>query len=1073
MKQSNPVLESFVNSFSKDSSFISFSELFSRSGSVSISGLTGFSFSLFLVAFFKKFRRSLLVVTNDSNESEYIRDDLDNFSIDSAVCFLPEPSRSSVLFSDIESTNAFFVNDALRNLSSDKPVVLVSTFESLNISFPALDIYRRFNRVYNINDTIDRDNFINTLVGFGYESVDMVDIPLTFCIKGGVLDFFPPDSLLPYRLEFFGDVLESIRMFNPDSQLTVNTVSSFSFQPPVTNLSVSNPTTDVFTYLKNDTVVFCLHADSVFGTPNSTPKSIVYKLLPFSRIDHFDLLSPDISFSISTPEHLRDIADFKNYLLSFVRPDLQVAIFCSDVSHIERLKILLDLENILYFGFPISSGFEMPSSGLYLYTEHELFKRPRKVNFFNKYARDYQIDKINPRDVASGDLMVHINYGVGRYIGLTKILAFGSMRECLVIEYLGGDRVFVPLEKLNYVQKYIGNADSHPPLNKLGTSDWERTKLKTRKALDSISKELLDLYAKRISSPGFAFAADSDLQFQMESDFLYYETPDQLTAIREVKEDMERARPMDRLLCGDVGFGKTEVAIRASFKAVLNSKQVAILVPTTILADQHFSVFSKRFSNYPVKVALLSRFVSRKQQNQIIKDLSSGNVDIVIGTHRLLSNDISFKDLGLLIIDEEHRFGVKDKERIKLLRESIDVLALSATPIPRSLHFSLIGARDFSVINTPPISRLPVITDVIVFDINIIKNAIMREINRGGQVFFVHNNVQTIAALCQKLSRLLPDVSIAFAHGQMNERDLEKIMSAFIYNQISILVTTTIIESGIDIANANTIFINNAHLYGLAQLYQLRGRVGRSNRRAYAYLIVPEPSRIKPDALRKLQTIKKYTALGSGYNVALQDLEIRGAGNLFGSSQSGNIEAIGYELYMKFLRESLDENNLNRSDTSKNVAVETEIFCPWPAFFPDNFIPDPANRLEYYRQLSAAKHLSDIDRIYDIVRDIYGKLPYEAITLLEISKIRVLSAALFIKKVTISETSVHFLWDDSFSPPSGAQFLSAIKQASDNLKLSYKFNPHAMLHLTLFLPDSNQMEKIICFLNLLLGSFNL
>lgn len=1015
------------------------------------------------------------MITNDPIEAEYIRDDLDNFALKGAVCFLPEPPHASVLFSDIESINSYFINDSLRHLIALERVIVVSTFSSLKTLFPSKDAYRRLSYVYNINSEFQRDFFIDILVESGYEASDVVENPLEFCVRGGILDFFPPDSRSPYRLEFYGDILESIRTFNPDSQLSISNVSSFSFQPPATSSLSPGNSTNIFTYLPKDTVIVCLHADQLHDNTNIIDPSLFSDFYSFPIIEHYDLLSAEISFPVDIPVRPIDVNEFKTYLSSILaaQPNAFIALFCSDSAHIERFKVLLGTERINYSPFPISGGAVLSGAGLFLFTEHELFKRPKRLNFFTKYARDIPVEKFNPHEISKGDLMVHINYGIGRFAGLVKIMAFGSMRECLCIEYLDNDKVFIPLEKLNFVQKYIGSADSLPQLNKLGSADWERTKLKARRSLDENSKELVELYAKRISTPGFAFSQDNDLQYMMESEFIYDETPDQLTAIRQVKEDMERSRPMDRLLCGDVGFGKTEVAIRASFKAISNSKQVAVLVPTTILADQHFSVFNKRLGNYPIKIALLSRFVSRKKQNETITDLSIGKIDIVIGTHRLLSKDVVYKDLGLLIIDEEHRFGVKDKERIKFMRESVDVLALSATPIPRSLHFSLIGARDFSVINTPPISRLPVVTDVIFFDINIIKNAVLREYNRGGQVFFVHNNIKTIAALCYKLSQALPNLTIAFAHGQMNEKELENIMSAFINNEINLLVTTTIIESGIDIPNANTIFIDNAHHYGLAQLYQLRGRVGRCNRRAYAYLIVPEPSRIKPEALKKLQTIKKYTALGSGYNVALQDLEIRGAGNLFGASQSGNIEAIGYELYVKFLRESLNENNASQTQIPEKIKTDAEVYCPWPAFFPDNYIPDPAVRLEYYRQLSVSEDISSIERVSEVVRDIYGKFPDETLMLFEISKIRILSSFLGIKKVCISELSVQFLWSESFSPPSGSRLLEAIQQSAVNLDMSYKFNPHSTFNLTLFIRNGIFMEKIICFLNLLSDSLNL
>lgn len=1076
MKHNNEWIYKSLSSFSATTNFSALLKTFNESKTTfSIAGLTGFSIALFVYTFYKKINKTVLLITHDANEAEYIRDDLEVFNSEDSVSFLPEPPNSSFLFSDVESLNTYFINDVLRRLTSREKSLIISTFSALDTKFPKPEIFNKNTRSYAVNDIVKRNELLANLIELGYVLAPVVESPFDYCVKGGIIDLFPPESLLPYRIEFFGDTIESIRTFNPDSQLSINSISALSIQTPASASTKDEDITTIFSYLPEDAVIICLHADKFGLSENDYFSRFAPILSTFNLIKHYDLLSADFNFHVNPSPPLASIKDFREHLGSIiaVSPNAKITLFCANSAQVKRLRELLDFDGIDFLDLSVSAGSELPDSGLYFYTDHQIFKRERRVNFFKRYALEIPVEKFNPHEVSRGSSMVHLNYGIGRFVGLHKISAFGSVRECLCLEYQGGDKVFVPLEKLNYVQKYLGDPKNPPNLNKLGTTDWERAKLKTHRAIDEISKELIDLYAKRITTPGFSFPPDSEFQNLMESEFIYEETPDQLAAIRAVKEDMERARPMDRLLCGDVGFGKTEVAIRASFKAISGSKQVAVLVPTTILADQHYAVFNRRLEKYPVKIALISRFVSRKTQNLVIRGLADGRIDIVIGTHRLLSKDIAFKDLGLLIVDEEHRFGVKAKERIKFLRESIDVLALSATPIPRSLHFSLIGARDFSVINTPPISRLPVITEVILFDLNVIKNAIMREIKRGGQVFFVHNDIKSIAAVCHKISQDLPEVSIAYAHGQMNERELEKTMAAFIQNEINILVTTTIIESGIDIPNANTIFINKAHHYGLAQLYQLRGRVGRSSRRAYAYLIVPESSRIKPEALKKLQAIKKYTALGSGYSVALQDLEIRGAGNLFGSSQSGNIGAIGYELYMKFLRVSIEASKGIESPGPPRNRPDTEVFCPLPAFFPDNYITDPSIRLEYYRQLSVAERLTTVDNISINIRDIYGRLPDEAVTLLNVSKVRLLAATLGIKKITISDRSSNIIWDDSFTPVSNAIFFESLQRSVGVLGLSYKLNPHDTLHLTIYYKIDNIFDKIICFLNLLTDTLNL
>ena len=1074
MKHSNNWIKNTLSIFSTTPAYLAALKSFNnQKNGFSISGLSGFSTPLFLYSLYQRVNKTILVVASDTNEAEYIRDDLEAFNTDNSVCFLPESQKSSFLLTDIESLNLYFTNDVLRRLTSAEEPIIVSSFEALKTKFPTFEYFQNFKRSFSIGDTIKRDELLAILDEYGYVPSVVAESPFDYCIKGGIIDLFPPESLLPYRFEFFGDTLESIRTFNPDSQLSVNSFSSFSIQAPASSSSNDKQTTTIFSFLPKDTIIFLLHADKIADVDYQNNFGISLK--KYFTIFHYDLFASDVDFKTNLPPQKTTLDDFKAYLNSilYTQPSSQITLFCANSAQAKRLSELLDLDRVNYLDFSVYSGVELPDAGLYFYTDHQIFKRERSISFFKYFTRDVPIVKFNPYEVNRGDLMVHINYGIGRFSGLDKISAFGSIRECLCLEYLGGDKVYVPLEKLNYVQKYLGDPKNSPQLNKLGTVDWERTKLKTRRAIDEISNELVELYAKRISATGFSYPPDSELQNLIESEFIYEETPDQITAIQAVKEDMEAARPMDRLLCGDVGFGKTEVAIRASFKAVSGSKQVALLVPTTILADQHYAVFKRRFEKYPVNIAFLSRFVSRKTQAQIIHDLAEGKIDIVIGTHRLLSKDIVFNDLGLLIIDEEHRFGVKDKERIKFLRESIDVLALSATPIPRSLHFSLIGARDFSVINTPPLSRLPVVTEVILFDPNVVKNSILREINRGGQVFFVHNDIKSIGSICHKLSLIVPQATIGYVHGQMNERDLEKTMEAFINNNINILVTTTIIESGIDIPNANTIFINHAHHYGLAQLYQLRGRVGRSSRRAYAYLIVPEPSRIKPDSLKKLQAIKKYTALGSGYSLALQDLEIRGAGNLFGTSQSGNIGAIGYELYMKFMRESIEQLKNESTSFRQKIQTDTEVNCPLPAFFPDDFIADPSVRLEYYRQLSIAESLADVDTISNNICDIFGKLPPEAITIFDVSKVRLLASSLGIKKVNITENKINFVWDESYVPASGELLLHALQNSASTMGVSYKLNPHNALNLIIYLNISNAFDKIICFLNLLGNTLNL
>ncbi len=1043
---------------------------------VTTSGLCGASIGLFITCLRQSLGRTVLVLTDDTTEAENIRDDLDFLMSSKNICFLPEPASQTHLFSDIETIHSFFINDTLRHLVDKKNPVIVASVSALRAKFPRPEIGIQSNQVIFVGGFLDRDSFIDRLFSFGYESVAEVENPLEFCPKGGIIDFFPPDSLNPYRIELYENTVESLRVFNPETQLSINKVTSVTLSLPAHHALAPENVSDIFAYMGDDTIAILLHGERI---PDRLPADIVPKINRLNNvIVHNDGLHSDYPFPIKpSPQCHHTTEDLGMCLKAILQKPTgsRCFLFCSNPAQIDRLHALLGLDSILYVVGALSAGFEIPDQNFFLYTEHELFGRRRQTSVFRNLSRDFQIERINPDDVSYGDFMVHANYGIGRFGGLTKIKAFGAIRECLTLEYLGGDRVFVPLDNLRLVTKYRASEGYQPHLYKLGTTEWEKTKHRTRKALEDVSKSLISLYARRISSNRSPFPPDGALQMAVEAEFVYDETPDQITATDEIKRDLESSRPMDRLLCGDVGFGKTEVAIRAAFKVASASKQVAVLVPTTILADQHFATFTSRLKNYPVRVAMLSRFVPAKEQRRIKAELATGDIDIIIGTHRILSGDITFKDLGLLIIDEEHRFGVKAKERLKDLRHNIDVLALSATPIPRSLHFSLIGARDFSVVNTPPKSRLPIFTEVILFDKNLIRNAIQREIDRGGQVYFVHNDIQSIAAMAAKIQEMLPAISVAFAHGQMKEEELESIMRSFINGEIDLLVTTTIIESGIDIANVNTIFINNAHHYGLSQLYQLRGRVGRGGRRAYAYLIVSNPSKVKPEALRKLQTIKRYTALGSGYNIAMKDLEIRGVGNIFGTEQSGNVQAVGYDMYVKILQEALEKTREEIGGMEvepTKVVVETEVVCPFPSFLPDNYVPSPSIRLDYYRRVSAVTDLDDIARIEKELVDIFGRLPDEASALLEIAAVRVLGTRLGVSRLSIESNQATFTWSEEAPQNNPDLLVMNLRQTASRFGHAIKFKQHEHLKAILIARRDFKLDDLIRFINQLIQSLN-
>lgn len=648
----------------------------------------------------------------------------------------------------------------------------------------------------------------------------------------------------------------------------------------------------------------------------------------------------------------------------------------------------------------ISSGFVWPEASVALITANEIFGTRRKGTAAAKSRIQKQL--LSFEDLKIDDLVVHDQHGIGQYKGLTKLTVERATNDYLLITYRDDDRLYLPVERMNLIQKYMGVDGVVPVVDKMGGSSWERMKAKAKKSTVKIAKELLKIYAARKVHKGFSHqSVERELQ-DFENGFPYEETADQLKVIEAVLHDMGQPVPMDRLVCGDVGYGKTEVALRAAFVSVYNGKQVAVLVPTTVLAEQHFATFSERFKNYPVNIACLSRFRSRQEQRKIVNDAKEGNVDIVVGTHRILQKDISFKDLGLFVIDEEHRFGVRHKETLKKIRTTVDVLALTATPIPRTLHMSLIGIRDIDLIETPPEDRHAVVTYVSEFTDGIVKDAVTRELQRGGQIFFVHNSINSIERMAARLKSIVPDVRLDIAHGQMPERELEKIMLRFVNKKIDMLVCTTIIESGLDIPSANTIFINRADRFGLAQMYQLRGRVGRAEELAYAYLFIPPESYITRDALKRLKVLMDHSDLGSGFQIAMSDLKIRGGGTILGASQSGHIAAVGYDMFLKLMEESVSELKGEQPVDD----IEPEINLPMSAFIPETYISDIDQRLSAYRRLSRISRMDEISAIKEELIDRYGKLPEEASNLLMKIVFRVLSIKAGIKKLDVAENQL-------------------------------------------------------------------
>jgi transcription-repair coupling factor (superfamily II helicase) len=890
------------------------------------------------------------------------------------------------------------------------------------------------------------------LVDAGFSREDPADEHGEFALRGGILDVFPPTEPLPVRLEFIGDTVETLRTYDPATQRSVQPIDHVSILPLKDVLEDRSAT--VFDYLARTRAhrIILSEADEIEANVAALAESIAHsfedatergdspKNLP--RPDELITGADDVMARLRAATRISELGtgespfeaaplqaevrsqptlEFHGRVNDWVseirreREEGDTILFVAETAgRAERtIEILKEYEilavpveraedatyaAVLVATGSVSHGFRLPEGRLTVYAEADVFEEDRRTPDRRRAATKAFLSDL--RDLKIGDLVVHVDNGIGEFLGLKQIGIGESTQEFLELRYAGDDKLFVPVERLDLVQKYSGA--TRPPLDRLGGTSWERAKTRVKKAMRDMAEELLKLYAARKAVPGHAFAPDSHWQQEFEDAFAYELTPDQKSAIAEIKSDMESPTPMDRLLCGDVGYGKTEVAMRAAFKAVMEGKQVAFLAPTTVLAFQHEKTLKDRFAGFPVRIEMVSRFRTKQEQKAALADLAAGKIDIIVGTHRLLSKDVAFRDLGLLVVDEEQRFGVAHKERIKQLRKKVDVLTMTATPIPRTLNMSLVGIRDMSIIETPPKDRLSIQTNVVKFDAEVIRRAIRNELERGGQVYFVHNRVESIFSIGSLIHRLLPEARVVVGHGQMGEDTLENAMLDFMSRKYDILLATTIVENGLDIPNANTIIINRADRYGLSQLYQLRGRVGRSDRPAYAYLLIPPEDNLSPVAKKRLAAIKEFSDLGSGFRVAALDLEIRGAGNLLGGEQSGHIEAIGFEMYMKLLEDTVRE--LKGEDLADDVRANVNLKIDLR--IDESYVPDMNQRLMLYRKVAAARKDEEIDRILEEAIDRYGPLPDSLLNLAEYGRIRVLADRLGIDSIDRDGRSV-------------------------------------------------------------------
>lgn len=1018
-----------------------------RGKSVSIRGLTGSLAPLFIGWIQARSGRSVLLLYPDTEQAEAAWEEWLAAYGDEAAGFFPETEHDVSTPAYLNPQQAGRQIETVRQILSGTPRIAVTTPKGALQPLPDPEDIRKDMLHFKKGSRFDLTRLTERLIDFGYDREFMVERPGEISLRGGILDIYPYTGEPPHRIEFFGDEIESIRRFDVETQRSTEAGDGLLILPvPSYWRERSDCLLDYFKkgiLFQTDPDLFWKAADA--GDPFR--KAYFEKIRSRQTLTHFTFAAPSDALDAGgrpVARTIHTVPEIRNTLSLKCQERDSVFLICQQ-PEVERLADLFDLEtrpipNLRIVHAPLQRGFDLPKAGLTVFTERELFGRripPRRRKRIQEGAPVRELTALK-----RGDFMVHIDYGIGRYLGLEPITVRGAERECLVLQYQDGDKVYVPVEKMERVQKYAGRDSAAPTLSKLGTAKWERLKARTKESLKEIAEDLIRLYSARHALPGFAFPPDTTWERELEASFEYPETPDQTRAIQDVKADMQAARPMDRLICGDVGYGKTEVAIRAAFKAVNAGKQVAVLVPTTILAQQHYSTFRGRLSAFPVEVDMLSRFRSRKQQADIIRKLREGSLDIVIGTHRLLSKDVAFKDLGLLVIDEEHRFGVKHKERLKSFRNTVDVLTLSATPIPRTLHLSMIQIRDMSLIHTAPKDRVPIHTEVMPFSEDVIAEAIAHEMARNGQVFFVHNRIQSIEAVAEMIRRLVPGIRICVAHGRMHEHDLERIMVEFVQGGYDCLVSTMIIESGLDMPHVNTLLVNRADRMGLAQLYQLRGRVGRSDVRAYAYLFTPPFALLSPEAVRRLRTIEEFTELGAGFQIAMRDLEIRGTGNLLGVQQSGYIDAVGFELYTKLIAEAVEEIQYGAEGASATIRqVECAVDTDRPAHFPDAYIGDETVRINLYRRLVGLDSEDAVGHMALELKDRFGPLPDPAETLLELTRIRILGQNRGFERIRIEPNAVRFYfhpdWVESF--PTTEQFSEHLRSILASADASVKF----------------------------------
>ena len=1052
-------------------------------------GLAGSSASLVGSVLAGKINSPLIFILNDKEEAAYFYDDLNNLNTDRQVLFFPSSYRRSVQYNHLEQENIILRTDVLNQLRDERRLSIVTYPEALIEQVVSQESLTSNSLKVTKGDKLSIDFLDEVLYEYDFERVDFVTEPGQFAVRGSLVDIFSFAGEDPYRIDFFGDEIDSIRSFDIETQNSREQLHKIVIIPDIQNGLKNEKRESFLSYIPDDSILWIKDPQLFIDQLN---------LLYEQTISHRNEESPESLHIIPPAEFEMTIANFrcvdaghqsffknaetvefqtspqpvfrKNFdliaedLQRHSQQDYHNFILFSSEKQTERLTAIFKDQGkkaeFTALPFVLHEGFIDHKLKLCCYTDHQIFERYHRFQIKSRKNSKENISIKELNKLHPGDYVVHSDHGIGKFAGLVKTAINGKTQEAIRLIYKDNDVLFVSIHSLHRISKYKGKDGVEPKVNKLGNGAWQKLKDRTKSKVKDIARELIALYAKRRQEKGYAFSPDSYLQNELEASFMFEDTPDQTKTTQAIKEDMEKEMPMDRLICGDVGFGKTELAIRAAFKAVTDSKQVAVLVPTTILALQHFRTFTERLKDFPVHIEYISRLRPSVEIHKILKEVEAGQVDILIGTHRLVGRDVHFKDLGLLIVDEEQKFGVSVKEKLKRLKVNVDTLTLTATPIPRTLQFSLMGARDLSIIQTPPPNRYPIITELYGFNEDIIREAINYEVARNGQVFFIHNRVQNILEVEATIKRLVPEVRTIVGHGQLEGPKLEKIMLDFINGEYDVLIATTIIESGLDIPNANTIFINHAEHFGLSDLHQLRGRVGRSNKKSFCYLLAPPLATVTPEARRRLKAIEEFSDLGSGFDIAMRDLDIRGAGNLLGAEQSGFIADIGFETYHRILSEAMqelrqdefknlfdEENKLkeNRAFRQNRFIEDCQIDTDMELLFPDEYIQSVSERMLLYRQMDAIDNDKKLCEFERSLEDRFGKIPAQSRELLEVVRLRWIAIGLGIERIILKNKTMicYFISDQQstyYQSPAFTEILQYVQQHPASCKMKEKAN---------------------------------